>query len=491
MVLAAAVGLAGGAGLAAEGAETEMAPAATKLERSQEELDSDYFRPDPTYEDKAYDAESQIEIYGGKREVVGPRPLLEIGRPQYTEGPFQPGTNLVGRKNLLFDALAFYGDWRTAVAHNDNGDNEVTQIATRLNIDIDFKLTATERVHALLRPIDGGGRFSRLEFAGDDGDGKVTLETDLHFDTLFFEGDVGAIVAGLADSYQSWDLPFAAGFFPIFFQNGIWADDAIVGLAATIPARNYRALDISNMDVTAFVAIDDVQNRGIGNNNEHNLNIYGVAVFVDALLGYFEGGAAYVDGEDALADQSFVSLTAAFTRRYRNWLSNSVRLFWNFGQDTDGSPQTVDGWAILVENSLITSLPTTLVPYFNFWIGNDRPQPLARGADGLLKNVGITFETDALTGFPKLDDTANDTFGGAIGVEYLFALDQQIVVEVATVQTYGSDTGRPAQDDQYAFGVRWQLPISQAWILRADAIYGLLVDQPDIKGIRFEVRRKF
>ena len=57
----------------------------------------------------------------------------------------------------------------------------------------------------------------------------------------------------------------------------------------------------------------------------------------------------------------------------------------------------------------------------NAWVGIDRPQSLARaaGAGDILKNTGINFETDGLTGFPKLDDTGRDTFGAVLGIEYL------------------------------------------------------------------------
>ena len=110
-----------------------------------------------------------------------------------------------------------------------------------------------------------------------------------------------------------------------------------------------------------------------------------------------------------------------------------------------------------------------------------------------MKNTGINFETDAITQFPKLDDTGRNTYGGALGIEYLFNLDQQIVAEFATVQVIEGDNepGRPALGDQYAFGVRWQLPITQAWIVRADGMYGIRTFDDDIKGIRVELRRKF
>ena len=72
---------------------------------------------------------------------------------------------------------------------------------------------------------------------------------------------------------------------------------------------------------------------------------------------------------------------AGFTRRYGGWLSNSVRVIHNFGQDPDpGQPQTADGTLLLLENSLITRLPLTLVPYLNLFVGLDRPQSVARDA---------------------------------------------------------------------------------------------------------------
>ena len=187
------------------------------------------------------------------------------------------------------------------------------------------------------------------------------------------------------------------------------------------------------------------------------------------------------------------TVTAAFTRRYGGWLSNSVRAVGSFGQNPDGNQnETANGFIFLVENSLITDLPLTLVPYFNGWVGLDNPVPLADN-DGFLKNTGINFETDALTGFPRLDDSGQDTFGAALGVEYLFDLDQQIVAEVAAVKVIGDDNepGRPAVDDQLALGVRYQLPLDNQWILRADAMYGWLKNAPDIGGARVEIRVKF
>ena len=90
-------------------------------------------------------------------------------------------------------------------------------------------------------------------------------------------------------------------------------------------------------------------------------------------------------------------VTAAYTRRYYNTLSNSTRVFGNFGNGEND-----EGVAIISENSLISGLPSTLIPYANFFVGFGNPQPLVDGnGAGILKNVGINFETDALTGLPE------------------------------------------------------------------------------------------
>ena len=466
-------------------------------------FDPDVFRPDPQYEDTPYDAEAQIEIYGGKTKFDPPRVPIELGRSIYTAGPFQKPSTILGEKNPLAPHFYVYGDFQNVLAFSDNGNVEIGQFAVRANLDFDLGITSTERIHWFIRPLDRGGQFTRYQFAGDDaGDSRsgdnFEHALNVNLESLFFEGDLGAIAQGLTDEYYNVDLPIALGFMPLLLQNGIWLEDAFIGVAATIPALNSPALDISNFDVTAFYGFDQVDSQAFidtgGQVANHNVDIFGLTAFVDAANGYFEFGYGYSDGEGNLDRFNYHNLMFAYTRRYEPWLSNSVRVLWNTGQDLNGAgAQTADGLLLLVENSLITSLPSTLVPYLNLFVGLDKPQGLGQQGRGVLKNTGLNFETDAITAFPKLDDTANDTFGGALGIEYLFALDQQIVVEVASVQVIGSANaaGRVAVDDQYAIGFRYQLPISAAWILRWDGMIGIRDSDRDISGFRFEIRRKF
>lgn len=450
------------------------------------------FRPDPQY-GKKYDAKGQEDIYGGKSAVEPPRPLLEIGREQYTSGLYDESSTLFGKLNPLLPGLSVYGDWRTAIAYNKNNGKDIAQIATRLNLDVDFKITATERIHAFFTPLqEGNAKFTRFEFGGRDGDQKFAGEFDFEPQTLFFEGDAGSIYSGLTGQYAGFDLPFTVGLFPLFLQNGIWANDAILGGAVTLPARNSPTIGLSNYDITFFAAFDNVDNASfIGANGKidnDNANLFGVTTFIDAFNGYVEAGYGFLQGTGFQDDVQQHFLTAAYSRRYANTISNSTRVFANFGDDGRG---TGDGLAIISENSLISPLPSTLLPYANFFVGFGNPEPLVDGNNaGILKNVGINFETDALTGYPKLDDTASNTFGGALGVEYLFNLDQQLVFEVATVQPFEND-GIGAKAAQYGFGVRYQIPLTRSWLFRADATYQIQENGEDNFGFRTEIRSKF
>ena len=457
------------------------------------------FGADPHYA-AGYDSAGQLNIYGGKHAIQDvPRPAVEWGYPQYEAGPLPGAQDWFGEKNLARPQFLVFGDWRTALADNDAGGNAIGQVATRLNLDFDLGLTGTERLHWSMGPLDKGGRFTRYEFSGKNRSSKA--EWDSNFNSMFFEGDVGAIAAGLTGNYQNFDLPFAVGFVPLFTQNGIWLNDAVTGGAYTIPARNSPMFNISNMDITVFggggiVSTAALRNAGGGLDTRAG-RIVGMAGFAELLSGYAEFGYGYTQDTRSFAgggNFGYHNLTAAFTRRYAGLVSNSVRAIFNLGQQPPpGQRKTADGYLILLENSFITAHELTLVPYANLWYGEHRPQALARaaGAGGVLNNTGINFQTDGLTGFPTLDASGGDTYGGALGIEYLFHLNQQIVAEVAGLGTHGDPAGRAAKGDQVAVGVRYQLNLTNAWILRADTMYGSRDGQKDISGFRIELRRKF
>ncbi len=475
----------------AAGDPPRMSPEARPVEHAE-----DVFRPDPSYEEKPYDPAAQEAIYGGKREVVAPRPLIEWGRPLYDRGPFDPSGTWLGEKNPTAQHFMAYGDLRAAAAWNDDGvpvggETEQSTVAVRLNLELDWKLTATERFHVFVRPFDEDGQFLRYDLGGKNEGFEESFDFDV--ETAFFEGELGPIVAGLTGEENAIDLPFAVGLVPLLTQNGTWLLDAFTGFAFTLPAKSSRRLDVSNFDLTFFAGFDRVTTAAVAGDDGSSL--YGFAGFAEAGEGYWEFGYGFLDADDS--DLSYHNATVAFSRRYGGKLSNSVRLVGNFGQPGQGGIKTADGLLVLVESSFITSKPQTFVPYLNLFAGFDTPQALARaaGTGGVLANTGINFESDGLTGFPTLDDSGHDAWGGAFGLQNLFNLDRQLVFEVAAVAFTGD---REALGHQVALGARYQQPISSAWIVRADLMHawrdgGALPPGVDDSffGARLEIRRKF
>ena len=447
------------------------------------------FSPDPTGY-LPFDPWSEADVYEGKKLNANQRPLVELGKPFYQLGQLPVSQTFLGRTNLMHPRFQIFGDFRTAVGFNGlDGDYKGVWGAV-LNLEMDLRITATERFHALVAPLDRAGVPTRLEF--DDRQATFINNTDFEFDTGFFEGDLGALAGGAVGEVLPFDLPIAVGAIPLLYQNGIWMNDAFIGMAAAIPARNSPQLDISNFDVVFFWGFDNITSPAF-QGDDNAAKMYGIQMFLETLNGYIESGYAYLEDRSTL-DRSYHNMTVSYSRRYGRFVSNSVRVLANAGQNPNLPFKTADGVLLLVENSLITQYPSRVVPYCNLFAGFGRPQSVARQANagGVLQNTGINFETDGVTNFPILDPSANDTYGAALGVNILAPeFTQQIILETAFLDVMGNDPSRTAQGHQIGFGIRYQLPISNAVIFRADAMHGIRQAEADLSGFRVELRHKF
>ncbi|HKO55166.1 MAG TPA: hypothetical protein VJ276_04765 [Thermoanaerobaculia bacterium] len=484
-----------------ESSKHDMSPEARIIDVDQ--IAEDWFGPQPRYDQHPYNAQEQLDIYGKKYLNKTAKALVDHGIRMYDRGAYTPRATWLGQMNPINYHFMSFGDLRVAGASYDGGTpttgpplGEQAVVAARLNLDMDLALTATERIHAFVRPFDTGKSFTRYQIKGPQ-QHEFIHEFNFDLKTLYFEGDAGAIAQGLTHRINQLDLPIGFGRIPLFTQNGIWLDDAFDGVATGITAKNSPRLDISNTDLTFFAGFRGVTTGASPNTDDDN-KVFGLAGFVDARRGYFEYGYGYTNAQNS--DLSYHNLTAAFSKRYKGRLNNSVRVIGNFGQKGVGGQKTADGALLLLENSIIPRYfpyaskynVLNFVPYINLFAGFNSPQPLARAADsgGVLKNTGINFESDGLTAYPTLNATAKKAYGGAAGLEYLFDLHSQIVFEVAAVQHMGS-VASGATRNQYALGARYQHKINNAWIIRADAMKGWVDGQKDIYGVRLELRRKF
>jgi hypothetical protein len=428
-------------------------------------------------------------VYDSKRKVPTQHPWVEWGRIFYGDGITPRGRNWFGDTNMVRPEFYLYGDFRSGVATGRNAAGRTDNWANRLNLDMDLQITDTERFHGFVGPIDDGGAFTRWERVA--GDWRFRDEIDFTPVTGFFEGDVGSMLGGATGQSSPFELPITLGLVPLLFQNGIWMEDAVTGAAFSLPARHSRLLNWSNYDATFFAVFDQLNSAAFGA-DEHAAQAFGTAWFIDAYGGYIETGYAYVNDRNN-SSRSYHNVTASFTRRYFDRISNSVRVIVNTGQDGNQADRTADGALLLVENSWITSTPLTLVPYANFFVGWDRPQSVARAgvSGGILRNTGINFDTDGLNGFATLDPTGHDTAGGSLGVDLIGDdLDRQLLLEATYLTPHGD--GNPlVPKDQFALGTRYQFPISHRSLLRFDAMHGWRRGLENVYGTRMEYRWKF
>jgi hypothetical protein len=432
-------------------------------------------------------------VYGGKHLNPTQRPLIELGMPLYLNGPVPPPNLDCGPTNPSLPRFYLYGEFRAAAAYNDQKGNAKGILADRLNLEWDLWLTSTERFHMSNCPMQRGNNFQRIEF--DDGDAEFFDEMDFfeaENDSLFFEGDLGYMVGGWTGRYAPFDLPVSAGLIPLVFQNGVWMNDAIVGTAVTIPARNSAWLDWSNFDVTFFSGFDQVTSPAF-DDSQTAADVFGVTTMIDAYGGYVEAGYAFLD-DTVNSGRSYNNVGLSYTRRYLNAVSNSMRVIFNTGQNGPVDDRTAQGVLFISENSFLTRWPYNVIPYVNTWVGVDAPQSVARtgAAGGVLFNEGILFQSDNLTGYPTLDATANNTHGAAIGIDLLSPeFTHQLILETAIVTVFGDEATRNAPGNQYGIGARYQVNISNNSLLRFDAMHGFLEDTDDVTGVRAEYRRKF
>lgn len=455
----------------------------------QVELQYSDFAPNPQVP-KPLDACNEIETYYGKSMVETQRPWVEWWRPFYTGGMYEPGIPVFSDVNLLTPSFLVYGDYRTAVGIHRFGGKPSRQWAHRLNLDMDLRLTGTERFHMFTGPLDDNGRFTRLDFSDSD---NVEFEEELDFrpDTAFFEGDLGAITGSLAGTDAPFDLPFTMGIVPLLYQNGIWMEDAIVGFAVGSPWRHSRLFNWENFETTFFAGFADVNSPAFQDQNA--AKVFGTAWFIEAYGGYIEADYAYLDERQDLG-RSYHNAAIAYTRRYFGKISNSIRFIGNAGQRGPAIDRTADGVLLLLENSLITSQPSHFVPYFNGFVGNGRPQSVARagGSGEILRNTGINFESDGLTAYPTLNATGANSYGGAVGFNLLSAdFRQQFVAEFTALDRYGNPAMSRIAGPQYAIGARYQRTLNNRALIRFDAINGWLDNDSNIYGMRSEFRWKF
>ena len=286
--------------------------------------------------------------------------------------------------------------------------NGTTQglMAPEVNLDVNLQLTAQQRVHMLLRPVDqGNGRPTVYQWPGNPG---WTVRAEGEPAAIWYEGQPFNWLTP-RDSFPL-DVSVAGGRMPLFFHNGLWFDNIIDGFA--LAKLNLQVGNLSNLGVLYFLTRGQTQPTGASTpaeRREARKNVTGLVGYADWYAYHIEASWALSYGNprgpfDDNIDRNFwgVSVTRTFGDA-----GVSLRLLGSTGNDSRGAgvmfvvetAKGFDGWRV----------------YANGYVASENWLPVSEQGSRTSR-LGILFTQDRLLPFPQLNGFASDTLGGVVGV---------------------------------------------------------------------------
>lgn len=291
--------------------------------------------------------------------------------------------------------------------HARQGGTFDTFFVPQVDLQLNLQLTATQRVFALLRPLEHGDRRPTLYRFGDhDGwTGKFQGEPE----ALFYEGQPLNWLS--PDDRWPLDVSIAGGRIPFTLHNGLWFDNYFDGFS--IAKNNIQLGALSNLNVLYFLTRGQTQpglTLEARDRLEQEKNLTGVDVnadwgeyFVEASWAVAYDNGTVRDGRQDL-DRHFWALSV--TRTLSSSAGVALRAMGSTPNATAGA-----GELFALEGQY--GLWDTLLYATVFGATSDWLPPSVQGSP--LDREGILFAFDRLVQTPQLNPRAADTIGGVVG----------------------------------------------------------------------------
>ncbi len=378
------------------------------------------------------------------QEFIGADPIRPwCGLKWFGEEGFQWEPRFVG-----------YGSYELFGVAIDQNNQRDALIGHQLLVDLDLRLTGTERFHMQFRPLgrkNTGGSAFRLT----DPSGYVDNSTGIP-DRWWFEFEWYSVFGGILDDpFKPRDFHFTVGKFPFSLQNNLLINDDITGIA--INKNTLLVEPFSNVNILGFYGLDDVDAIG-GASSE----TAGVNVSADYHHAFLEVAYAYLDhsaGSGADANYAAFSLTKLYGAA-----TIAVRELFKWGdQDVFGN-----GQLYVLETNLSRHFSHEFqcrtgfehaVYYLNVFHANDGWTPISGGNFDRLRS---TFEINPLVAISS-GRRPVDTTGVALGAQlFRHHDDQSLIPELV----YESPTG----DAVWGGGLTYQRKITARSFLQARGV---------------------
>jgi len=199
--------------------------------------------------------------------------------------------------------LVLYGSYEIIGTALEENDQRHDLLGHQMFLDLDFRVTGTERAHVQWRPIgerNTGGSFYRF----NDPEGYIDNSTGIP-ERYWIEFEVASVFGGyFKDEFTPRDYHVVVGKYPFALHNQLLINDDILGFV--VNKNNIYLGTLSNLNVQAVVALDDVEAFTDGSANLYLLN-----ATADHLHSFYEMTYGYVQhGRESGRDAQYAALSA-------------------------------------------------------------------------------------------------------------------------------------------------------------------------------------
>ncbi len=329
-----------------------------------------------------------------------------------------------------------YGGYQFSAIAFKQGNTRSDGLGHQLLVDMDLRLTGTERFHVQFRPLgegDTGGSYYRFS----DPAGYVDNSTGVP-QRFWFEGELHSIFSGFMDPFAVRDIHMVGGKFPFQLHNDLLMNDEILGLA--INKNTLFVGNTSNINIQGIYAASDVENVA-----DDNGRMYGTNVSVDYEREFYEATYLFVETPDAPGrNQHFAAISRT---KFHGQFNYAGRALFKFGDEAG----TGSGELFVLETNYTYLTPAHPfgiefgVAYCNVFYATEGWNSAAGGGFNRLRSA---FDVNPLVSI-STGNNLGENYGASLGVQlFRHHEDESIAPEIA-FQT-------PNGDLVYGFGLRYQ-----------------------------------
>ena len=301
-------------------------------------------------------------------------------------------------------------------------------VGQQLLVDLDLRLTGTERFHAQFRPVgkkNSGGSFWQFNSPSGYVDNSTAIP-----DRYWFEGEIYSIFSDLFDDqFTPRDFHFVVGKFPFSLHNNLLMNDDILGVV--INKNSIIHAPLSNLNLQVFFGLDDVDNTVTP-----SPQVYGLHVTGDWHHAFLEATYAFMN--DREPTHTATNYLAGSATQFFGPLTLAGRMLFRWDDDNG------DGALYVLESNYNRCFPESFsnctgidhgVFYLNLFKATSGWTPISGGNFDRLRTA---FEVDPIIGISS-GRTVEDTIGASAGVQlFRHNEDESLIPEIAWEEPTGT-----------------------------------------------------